>query len=538
MALSNDTRGWILTCISAIACIIGSLIICVDVIVRFIPGKRNFKIEENNSFLSSSLSLSFGVMLFSSLNSMLPSARESLEKGGLSPKPASWTLIACFLGGAAGIQIVSYLFHRALPSHIVDCDHSHDDDNLEQGTKYKHDGNNHPREGHHHQHDRDEMQTSSNTNYASFQASGTQDPASKSLLAERHDDTVLHRRPSLQMRLSRGVSKVFSAGKDRCDDDGPCRGFSEPCGQECFNNVFRKGGLRSNSSTLRHPGIGRSTTHPPGLQTTIPTVEEYQPLIRSQESILEPMSSAPVAEQRINEPNPLPASPLVNGSPKSHSNGHPRISPNENSPLLRRTSHHSHLSERSEASSHHHAHSIFQPSHPSASQHHHHVPTNPYLTLSLQTTLAIALHKLPEGFITYAANHASPRLGFTVFFSLFVHNISEGFAMALPLYLALHSRWKAICWSSVLGGASQPLGAGVAALWFGIAGRIGNNDGKSDRDGQGVQGGLIAVTAGIMASVALQLFAQALDKSHNRSLCMVFAFVGMGILSISHAITA
>lgn len=164
--------------------------------------------------------------------------------------------------------------------------------------------------------------------------------------------------------------------------------------------------------------------------------------------------------------------------------------------------------------------------------HHHHVPTNAFLSIGLQTSIAIALHKLPEGFITYATNHANPKLGFSVFLALFIHNITEGFAMALPLYLAINSRPKAMFWSFILGGCSQPLGAGVAALWFKIAGH------GDMAPGEGIYGGMFAVTAGIMASVALQLFSESLDLTHNRGLCMIFAFVGMGILGVSSALTA
>ena len=38
-------------------------IICVDLIIRQFPGKKNFKIEDSNTFLSTGLSLSFGVMV-------------------------------------------------------------------------------------------------------------------------------------------------------------------------------------------------------------------------------------------------------------------------------------------------------------------------------------------------------------------------------------------------------------------------------------------------------------------------------------------
>ena len=45
------------------ACVVGASVICVDLIIRRIPGKRNFRIQDSNAFLSSSLSLSFGVMV-------------------------------------------------------------------------------------------------------------------------------------------------------------------------------------------------------------------------------------------------------------------------------------------------------------------------------------------------------------------------------------------------------------------------------------------------------------------------------------------
>ena len=165
-------------------------------------------------------------------------------------------------------------------------------------------------------------------------------------------------------------------------------------------------------------------------------------------------------------------------------------------------------------------------------QHHHHVPENAFMSIGLQTSIAIALHKLPEGFITYATNHANPSLGFSVFLALSVHNVTEGFAMALPLYLALRSRMRAMFWSSLLGGISQPLGAGTAAVWFKIAGA------KDHKPGEAMYGGMFAITAGIMVSVALQLFVEALSLNHNRNLCIAFAFLGMSIMGLANALTA
>lgn len=165
-------------------------------------------------------------------------------------------------------------------------------------------------------------------------------------------------------------------------------------------------------------------------------------------------------------------------------------------------------------------------------QHHHHVPTNAFLSIGLQTSIAIALHKFPEGFITYATNHANPSLGFSVFMALFVHNITEGFAMALPLYMAIGSRWRAMAWSALLGGLSQPMGASVAWIWFKFAsrGHLAPN--------AVAYACLFAITSGIMVSVALQLFVESLSLNHNRNLCIFFGFIGMALLGLSNALVA
>ena len=108
--------------------------------------------------------------------------------------------------------------------------------------------------------------------------------------------------------------------------------------------------------------------------------------------------------------------------------------------------------------------------------------------------------------------------------------------MALPLYLAINSRWKAMFWSAILGGASQPLGASIAWLWFRMSGRA--RDGHIEGPSDVVYGVMFAVTAGVMAMVSLQLFGESLDLTHSRRLCFLGAFLGMAILGVSAGITA
>ena len=467
--------------------------------------------------------------LFSALYSMLPSARKSLLEGGFAPKAAAWTLIGCFLAGVVGIQIVSRIIHHYMPSHIVDCEHSHDEEDQKDNAHHHDHAHEHhdpqkPTGPHRHSSPAKRPQALQQgrvaTNQPAYftQASNHSQEPDQDLDRTETFRTALTSRPSLQSRLTSTFSKLASAPKDACDADGPCYGFSEPCGQECFKIVQARGTLRpKRSRSLRRPLNGRSASTPAtGLAT------ESTPLLSNLADVDEE-SGQKNRRLRTREPSDraldlIEADAVEDDDEGEHDHAdgsnEPTINGSGSTQLQKTVT----GSDESESESRH--------------QHHHHVPTNAFLSIGLQTSIAIALHKLPEGFITYATNHANPRLGFSVFLALFIHNITEGFAMALPLYLAINSRWKAMFWSSLLGGFSQPLGAGVAALWFKVAG-------KGDlAPGEGVYGCMFAVTAGIMASVALQLFSESLDLTHNRNLCMVFAFVGMGILGFSSALTA
>lgn len=488
---------------------LGSSIICIDLLVRHIPhqGCREFRIQDSNVFLSSSLSLSFGVMvwtfslnliailscvqLFSSLYSMLPNAKTSLQKGGYSPKAAAWILIALFLAGVVGIQILSRFLHYFIPSHVVDCDHTHDDD--EDLAKSGH--RSHPevaeRDSLPKWRDGDSTRKSYRTTSAPHSVQTTDN------LSQSGELSPPPHRPSFTTR----VSEIVGAKQSLCDEDGNCFGLSTPCGQDCFQIVQARGGLRTGRGT-----ISRSSTLPKSA------IGERQPLL------------GPVDEESRSSRLRSEAVPKGHASDEyfPESNGY-----TDGTPSLRHKSYAS--STLSEESHHHDEHHHDGPS----QHHHHHVPENAFLSIGLQTCIAIALHKLPEGFITYATNHANPKLGFSVFVALFIHNITEGFAMALPLYLAIKSRPKAMAWAALLGGVSQPLGAGVAAIWFKLAGSQAGHE-----PGEGVYGGMFAIVAGIMTSVALQLFSESLDLTHNRNLCMAFAFVGMGVLGVSSALTA
>jgi len=427
-----------------------------------------------------------------SLYSLLPKSKTYLIAGGYTPRQASFMLIALFLAGVVVIRVVSSVMHHFIPSHVVDCDHKHEDE--EANSK-----RNEEMAEHNHEH-------------------GETTPL---LASRRSSDTVLHpgkrangamlkpddRRPSTFGRtLSRTYTKYVQGQKDNCDESGPCKGFSDPCGTDCLHFMQR----RTSSPMIRH---GLMARQPTWSRINFP---QREPVPEEAEEGSEPgtgVQSPRGTDRSRAQSSVKPERPVSRSRSATHHYHHP---PGEHEPAVpkRAISTHSHAVSDSQ-------------------EHHHHVPTNAFMAIGLQTSIAIALHKAPEGFITYATNHANPTLGFAVFMALFIHNITEGFAMALPLYLALGSRTKAIIWSSFLGGASQPLGAGVAALWFKLAQRH-----QHAGPDEAVYGGMFAITAGVMTSVALSLFSESLQLSHKKGTCIAFAFIGMGVLGVSSALTA
>lgn len=439
---------------------------------------------------------------------MLPSAKKYLEKGGLSPRAATLILMACFLVGALGISILSQILHQYIPHSVVDCDHEHGDEEEGKINDEETAQSHHPMQeqvnglphvdGHHEGH--------------VHRSYGTH---------ENLDPTPPGRRPSLHTAISSKVSQLVTGSKKYCDEHGQCFGYSDTCGTECFKNALTTRPPRLHTAkssghlaSIRPSGASRAQT------SAVP--HERQPLLQDVDETapLQPTTSGPAALD-----GSVASLPSVNGYLLTTANT------DQDQTSLRK---HSRSSSPSASTSSHSHHGHDHPHDHTAPQHHHHVPTNVFLSIGLQTSTAIALHKIPEGFITYATNHANPTLGFSIFLALFIHNITEGFALALPLYLAINSRWKAMFWSALLGGVSQPLGAGVAALSFRIAGRGKGEDELGDR----VYGCMFAVTAGIMAMVSLQLLGESLDLTHSRRLCFVSAFCGMGILGLSSALTA
>ena len=475
----------------------GALLMYIDFLVRLFPGQSGFRIQNSDGFLSCSLSLSAGVMLFSALYKMLPSSKKSLQEGGSTSREAAWILILAFLGGVFGIQVFSKMLHRFMPSHAVDCDHDHGHGKGEEMRECEEEN---PAESHARkssfQSDSEETPLLSRTQNDGRSMSFDGTERRKTFPVERG----YQERPTLQSRVTATMASIVN-NKTNCDVNGSCHGYTNPCGQDCFTKIQMRRGQRQWFQPQPKAKLSRTaSTTMAGLDganetTKIARIHDHTDL--APQTIRTQSEEGDVEAQQLHicDSHDIDREPQEPAHPETEAESHP------------------------------------------SKQHHHHIPTNAFLSISLQTSIAIALHKLPESFITYATNHANPQLGVTVFLAIGIHNIGDGFALALPIFLASGSRFKALWLTFVLGGLSQPIGAGVAAIWLKVAERNRGSDAGEDLS-DGVYGTMFAITAGIMASVALSLLQESFELSHNKNLCMVFTFVGMGIMGMSLALTA
>ncbi|KAF3392724.1 Zinc-regulated transporter 3 [Penicillium rolfsii] len=517
---ANDLRGWVMSAVSGVACVLGSAVICADIVLRRVTHDKSFQIANSNNFLSASLCLSAGVMLFTSLYSMLPNSKDYLTRAGFSPSVSAYILTALFIAGVVVIRVVSGFLHRFIPSHVVDCAHTHDgpEEDPERGEQMQDCDDRH-----------DTLHNNGSTERTPLlRPSGIQPSKSTPQALQRTGlSSSPRRRESLRAAISRRFSSLMGGVKPLCDENGPCYGFSQTCGRECTKVLasISPPPTMTADEVIRPELPPQSKSIEVQLRSDVP--DEQEPSIDSVETAANTGYFGAVSSEDVNHSTSAFSS-------SSHTR---KMHPEHTNHSLINHSHHNHHHDSHHNHSHHGDHSSRGPA--SSKQgdptHHHHVPQNAFLSIGLQTSLAIALHKLPEGFITYATNHASPTLGLTVFLALFIHNIVEGFAMALPLYLALNSRWKAMFWSSLLGGISQPAGAGIAALWIWGSGHTGHD---STGPSWGVYGGMFAMTAGVMTSVALQLFSEGLGLTHHRGMGIGFAVAGMGLMGFSFALTA
>ena len=142
-------------------------------------------------------------------------------------------------------------------------------------------------------------------------------------------------------------------------------------------------------------------------------------------------------------------------------------------------------------------------------------------TMGILSAIAIALHNIPEGIVTYVGFMDDPFVGLPLAIGIACHNIPEGLSVALPVYYATKSRNKAFFWS-LLSGFAEPLGAILCML---VLQHFMNDY---------VFGFLFGFTGGIMTYICVcELIPTGLQMDCEKNYSMTAFLVGMGFIMIS-----
>lgn len=135
--------------------------------------------------------------------------------------------------------------------------------------------------------------------------------------------------------------------------------------------------------------------------------------------------------------------------------------------------------------------------------------------------LAIVLHNIPEGMITYITSNQDIKLGIHLAIAIALHNIPEGISISIPIYYSTGSRKRALKYTFI-SAISEPIGAILAFLLFSYL--------VSDV----MMGVLYAFIGGLMMYIAgCELLPESLSY-RKRKLTYFSFFAGCLFMLISH----
>ncbi len=115
---------------------------------------------------------------------------------------------------------------------------------------------------------------------------------------------------------------------------------------------------------------------------------------------------------------------------------------------------------------------------------------NKLYKIGIISALALMIHNIPEGILTFSTTSTNISLGLTLALSIMCHNIPEGISISVPIYYSTKSKKKAFFYTAV-SGFSEILGALITYLF--LSEYINNN----------FIGIMLSLTTGIMIYISL-----------------------------------
>lgn len=132
--------------------------------------------------------------------------------------------------------------------------------------------------------------------------------------------------------------------------------------------------------------------------------------------------------------------------------------------------------------------------------------------LGINNLIALTLHNIPEGILTFSTTTINPSIGITLALSIIFHNIPEGISISIPIYYSTNSKIKAWIYT-LISGFSETFGAIISYL---ILYKFINNN---------LIGIILSITTGIMIYISLIELLPSSVK-YDRKTSYIFFIIG------------
>ena len=148
-----------------------------------------------------------------------------------------------------------------------------------------------------------------------------------------------------------------------------------------------------------------------------------------------------------------------------------------------------------------------------------HSKTNNLYKVGILSMIAIILHNIPEGIVTYIVSSKNIFLGISICIAIALHNIPEGISIAVPIYYSTKSKSKAILYT-LISALSEPLGAILTYLF--LEKYITNT----------ILGILFSLIAGIMLNISFSKLLP-VSNTYNKNKILIPFIIGFITMTIS-----
>lgn len=138
---------------------------------------------------------------------------------------------------------------------------------------------------------------------------------------------------------------------------------------------------------------------------------------------------------------------------------------------------------------------------------------NKLYKLGIINSLALMIHNIPEGILTFSTTTVNVSLGITLALSILFHNIPEGISISVPIYYSTNSKFKAFIYTFI-SGFSEIIGAIITYIF--LYKYINNS----------FIGVILSLTVGIMSYISLSELLPTAIKYNKKKTTIIFFIIG------------